>query len=278
MHVGILTAPVRTKPLTELIPWAAANGIRALEIDTRPGTHLDPETIDDRQIAQVRELLEQHNVRISSLGVYVRVFGGTDEQNRAAIRNVEQAIALAPKLGVSIVCTLAGMPAPDKSREQTIAEDLPGVFRPLLDLAGQHGVKLALENWYATNIQHLDHWRALFDLVPDAHFGLNFDPSHLDWQGIEVNAAVEEFRDRIFHVHAKDVIVDAARLARVGYMGRGWWRYSLPGYGRFRWGEFISVLRRIGYDDVLSIEHEDAAFPPEEGFIKSARFLNSLVG
>jgi sugar phosphate isomerase/epimerase len=113
--------------------------------------------------------------------------------------------------------------------------------------------------------------------VPDAHFGLNFDPSHLDWQGIDVTAALREFRERIFHVHAKDVAVEPAVLARVGYLGDGWWRYVLPGYGRIRWGEFITQLRQQGYDGVLSIEHEDDAFPPEEGFGKAARYLGGLV-
>ena len=59
--------------------------------------------------------------------------------------------------------------------------------------------------------------------------------------------------------------------------GEGWWRYVLPGYGRIRWGEFIRLLRQVGYDDVLSIEHEDAAFPAQEGFSKAARYLNTLV-
>jgi sugar phosphate isomerase/epimerase len=64
---------------------------------------------------------------------------------------------------------------------------------------------------------------------------------------------------------------------RVGFGGNGWWRYVLPGYGRIRWGEFITTLRQVGYDDVLSIEHEDDAFRPEEGFFKSARYLNNLI-
>jgi sugar phosphate isomerase/epimerase len=92
-----------------------------------------------------------------------------------------------------------------------------------------------------------------------------------------VTAAVYEFRDRIFHVHAKDVTVEPVRLARVGYAGDGWWRYVLPGYGRIRWGEFIGTLRKIGYDGVLSIEHEDSAFPAEEGFVKATRYLNTLI-
>jgi sugar phosphate isomerase/epimerase len=277
MHVGILTAPLRKQPLVELIPWAAGHGIAALEVDVRPGSHLDAGTADDSTIEQLQGLLDQHRMRISSLACYGIIIGGSDEQARQDRRALEQAIRLAPRLGVDTVCTLAGFPVPGKNRARTIAEDLPAALRPLLDLAGQQGVRLALENWFATNIQHLDHWRALFEALPDAHFGLNFDPSHLDWQGIDVGTAVREFRERIFHVHAKDVVVDPVRLARVGYQGEGWWRYTLPGYGRIRWGEFITTLRQAGYDGVLSIEHEDAAFPAEEGFIKSARYLNTVV-
>jgi sugar phosphate isomerase/epimerase len=277
MHVGILTAPLRTQPLGQLIPWAASNGIKALEIDVRPGSHLDASNIEDRALDTLRHLLEQHGMRISSLASYGRLTGATEAVVKQDRQALEDAIRLASKLGVKTVCTLAGMPAVGKSRDKTIQQDVPEAFRPVLDLAGEHGVKIALENWYATNIQHLEHWKAIFEVLPDAHFGLNFDPSHLDWQGIDVVAAVHEFRDRIFHVHAKDVSVDESRRSRVGFGGDGWWRYVLPGYGRIRWGEFITTLRQIGYDDVLSIEHEDAAFNPEEGFQKSARYLNGLV-
>ncbi|MDQ3855651.1 MAG: sugar phosphate isomerase/epimerase, partial [Chloroflexota bacterium] len=208
---------------------------------------------------------------------YGPLTGASEERKQTTRSALEAAIRLAARLGVGTVCTMAGMPGDGKSRMQTITEDVPGAFRPLLDCAGEHGVRLALENWYATNIQHLDHWRAIFEGLPDAHFGLNFDPSHLDWMGIDSNAAIREFRDRIFHVHAKDVAVSAERLTQVGYLGEGWWRYVLPGYGRIQWGELIGTLRDVGYDGVLSIEHEDRAFPPEEGFIKAARFLNTLV-
>ncbi len=277
MHVGILTAPLRTRPLNELIPWAAQQGINALEIDVRPGSHLDAQTVDDAAIERLRGLLSAHRMQISSLSCYVNLTGVADEQVRQNRQSLEAAIHLAARLGLDTVCTLAGFPVAGKNKAKTIAEDLPAAFRPLLDLAGEHGVRLALENWFATNIQHLDHWRAVFDVLPDAHFGLNFDPSHLDWQGIDVTTAVQEFRERIFHVHAKDVSIEPQKLARVGYQGDGWWRFVLPGYGRIRWGIFIGTLRKIGYNGVLSIEHEDSAFPAEEGFIKAARYLNTLI-
>jgi sugar phosphate isomerase/epimerase len=277
MYVGLLTAPLRKRSLSEVIPWAAAQGLHGLEIDVTPGAHLDASTVGDAELERIQELLATHEIHISSLACYVLLTGAGAERGAAARQTLEHAIHLAARLGVDTVCTLAGFPAEGKDRACTIAEDLPAAFRPLLDLAGQQGVRLALENWFQTNIQHLDHWRAVFDALPDAHFGLNFDPSHLDWQGIDVTAAVREFSARIFHVHAKDVAIDPTKLARVGYLGDGWWRYVLPGYGRIRWGEFITQLRLAGYDGVLSIEHEDAAFPAEEGFVKAARYLNALV-
>jgi sugar phosphate isomerase/epimerase len=277
MHVGILTAPIRSKPLAEVVPWAVTQGIAALEIDVRPGSHLDATQVDDAALEQAQGLLRQHGIRISSLACYANLTGVSPEDAEANRRSLEAAIRLAGKIGVDTVCTLAGFAAPGKNKARTITEDLPGVFQPLLELARENNTRIALENWFATNIQHLEHWRALFEAVPDAHLGLNFDPSHLDWQGIDVVGAVKEFRDRIFHVHAKDVSVDAARLQRVGYQGDGWWRYTLPGYGRIRWGEFVTTLRQIGYDGVLSIEHEDGAFGAEEGFTKAARYLNTLI-
>ncbi len=277
MHVGILTAPLRSQPLEVLIPWAAAQHLKALEIDVRPGSHLDASNVSETQIAQLQRLLEQHDMRISSLASYGKLTGASDEVMKRDHKALEDAIKLAARLGIKVVCTLGGMPELGKSREHTIFEAVPTAFRPLLDLAAEHGIKIALENWFATNMQHLEHWRMIFEVLPDGHFGLNFDPSHLDWQGIEVLPAVHEFRERIFHVHAKDVSVNEIKRARVGYNGDGWWRYVLPGYGRIRWGELITTLRQIGYDDVLSIEHEDNAFNPEEGFIKAARYLNNLV-
>jgi sugar phosphate isomerase/epimerase len=276
MHAGILTAPIKRRPLTQIIPWAASIGARALEVDVA-GDSAFPVTADAATVEAVRQSLDAHGVRISSLACYVRLLGGTAEQDAHARSQVLQAIDLAAQLGVGVVCTIGGFPVAGKSKLQTIAEDAPAAFRPILDRAGERGIKIALENWFATNMQHLDHWQAMFSAVPDAHFGLNFDPSHLAWPGIDYIGAVSEFRDRIFHVHAKDVLVDVARLGRVGSIGEGWWRYTLPGYGRLRWGEFITALRDIGYDDVLSVEHEDRAFGADEGFVRAVRYLNTLV-
>ncbi|MCM8788274.1 MAG: sugar phosphate isomerase/epimerase, partial [Candidatus Omnitrophica bacterium] len=143
--------------------------------------------------------------------------------------------------------------------------------------AAQHRVKIALENWFATNIQHLQHWEKLFQVVPDSNFGLNFDPSHLVHQGIDYLAAVDEFAARIFHTHAKDCEIDQHLLQRIGNQEKGWWRYVIPGYGKIQWGRYISKLRKIGYNGVLSIEHEDSALGREEGFIAGKRYLSQFI-
>ena len=161
MHVGILTAPLRTQPLAKLIPWAAQQGIRALEIEVRSGSHLDALAVDDAALEQLQSLLSAHKLQISSLACYTLLTGVPADQAAQNRKTLEAAIRLAARLGVDTVCTLAGFPTPGKSKAKTIAEDLPSAIRPMLDLARQHGVRLALENWYATNIQHLDHWRRM---------------------------------------------------------------------------------------------------------------------
>ncbi len=123
---------------------------------------------------------------------------------------------------------------------------------------------------------HLGQWELMFDLVPDENFGLNFDPSHLLVQDIDYLAAVDEFAERIFHTHAKDTEV---RYNQKGYLGTNtddWWRFVIPGFGEIDWGVYISRLRHNGFDGVLSIEHEDNAWPREAGFVKGLEHLRQF--
>ena len=87
-------------------------------------------------------------------------------------------------------------------------------------------------------------------MIPDDNFGLNFDPSHLIWQFIDEIRPIYEFRDRIFHVHAKDMAIDREALYQDGAIdvGVNWAIPKLPGLGDVRWGAWISALYSIGYD------------------------------
>lgn len=276
MDIGLLTAPFRGKSLEWVVKFAEANCFHALEVTAGPGAHLDPTTLTPARVKAITRLLGE-NLRISSLACYHNLLE-PDRARRAQLgKELKRAIEAAAELGVEVVCLLAGFPMPGKDRMQTIEQDLPRVFTPLVEFAAKHHIKLACENYFATNIMNLDHWQRLFEVVPHPNFGLNFDPSHLHWQGIDYLEAVDLFADRIFHTHAKDVEIKQHTLRRVGNQSRGWWRYVIPGYGEIKWGVYVARLRAAGYHGVLSIEHEDSAFGVEEGFIKGRGHLVQCV-
>jgi len=161
---------------------------------------------------------------------------------------------------------LTGFAAPGMTKLETIDKVLPKAFKPILAHAAKKNIKIAVENWYQTCLQGIDTMEALFQAIPDENFGLNYDPSHLVHQGCDHLAPISMFKDRIFHTHAKDTLIDKAKRARCGVYAEGWWRYVIPGYGCINWGEYIGTLLHNGYTGVLSIEHEDDAFDPLAGF------------
>ena len=118
-------------------------------------------------------------------------------------------------------------------------------------------------------------WRRMFEIIPDANFGLNLDPSHLLWQMIDAERVVYDFKDRIFHVHAKDMEINREQLYQRGVLsaGMGWQIPRLPGLGQVNWSRFIAALYAVGYDYVLSIEHEDRAFEQTEDLVKRGFYI-----
>ena len=160
------------------------------------------------------------------------------------------------------------------------------VWPPLVKFAAEHNVKVAIEN--CPMIFSYDEWPGgatwptrrrsgarCSSIVPDPNFGLNLDPSHLIWQFIDYERAVYDFKDRIFHVHAKDMEVNRDGLYQHGVMaaGIGWQIPRLPGLGEVRWDRFISALYAVGYDYALSIEHEDRQFEGSEDLVKRGFLL-----
>ncbi len=278
MYVGLLTTPFRQTSIDQIIEWAGSNGFAGLEINCAPGGQLDPGEVEADQGERLKALLEKHpGLRVSSLVAYMNVVDPDPDKRAQAHERVKTCVRAAQILGVDVVCTLAGMPLPGKTKMQTIEQDLPDVFKDLCEYAGERGIKLCLENWFQTNIQHLEHWRKLFDIAPYDNFGLNFDPSHLYWQGIDHIEAVHEFAPRIFHTHAKDCEIRRGVRAVIGVLERGWWRYVIPGLGEIHWGQYVNALRDVGYQGVLSIEHEDRACGREEGFLLGKKHLEQFV-
>jgi sugar phosphate isomerase/epimerase len=274
MFVGLLTAPLGDWSFEKLVRWASSNGFRGLEVAVSPGSkQINVDRVISGGAGEVKRQLAGKDVEITSLAYYsIDILKNPEEQ-----RFLEKIMDACSALDVKVACTLAGGPVAGKSKKGTLKEDFPMVFSPLVDSAKEQGVKIALENWFATNLQGLDHFQAALEAVPDKTLGLNFDPSHLLWQQIDYIEAVHRFGGRIFHTHAKDTEILEYRLRQVGVLGEGWWRYRIPGWGCVDWPAYLTALKEVGYDHVLSIEHEDPFFTAEVGFQKAKQFLERLI-
>lgn len=274
MIVGFLTAPVGDWSFQKLVNWASANGLKGLEIPVSPTSRqIDINRVLSAGAGEVRRTLAGKGVEITSLAFYsLGILESSEDQ-----KFLEKVMEASSILDLKVVCTMAGGPVAGKDKKQTLKEDFPRVFNPLVDKAKEHGLKIALENWYATNLQGLDHFQIALEAVPDKTLGLNFDPSHLLRQQIDYIEAVHMFGDRIYHTHAKDTEILQFKLRQVGILGDGWWRYRIPGWGSVNWHAYISALKDVNYDYVLSIEHEDPLFGPEDGLLNGKRFLENLL-
>jgi len=278
MYVGILTGPFSGQPLEHVAAFAGQYGFGGLEVVAGPGSkHIDTNNFTAETAQTVSDLMLKRSLQISAVSAYCDLTAGNPEHRAANVQTVHNAIDAASLLQVDVVCVLAGLPPAGKDRIKTIEEDCTVVFPPLLEYAQSKGIRLAMENWTATNIQNLAHWKRIFEVLPHKNFGLNFDPSHLLWQDIDYIEAVDKFGDRIFHSHGKDTEIKDHVKRIVGNQGSGWWRYVIPGLGQVRWGEYIAALRRNGYNGVISIEHEDDAVEREEGFLIGKKYLEQFI-
>ena len=273
----MLTMPLQKVPFNEVLDMAKRCRIAALEVVSHPGSkHIDPMTFGPAEAENVKKMLAERGLEISALSNYLNPMApGKLEEYQNAMKKLVDAAVL---LGVPTLCAMTGVPQErDRANKIGLIKNVvPKIFRPILDYAKDKGIKIAIENWFATCLQGLDTFDCLFDTIPDEHFGLNYDPSHLVHQQCDLMVPVAKFSKRIFHTHAKDCLVDVQKRSYVGVLGSGWWRYVIPGYGDIKWPEYISLLRDVGYKGVLSIEHEDRTFATEDGFRHGAHYLNQF--
>jgi sugar phosphate isomerase/epimerase len=279
MQVGILTAPFRREPLLDVVRWAGENGIGSLEVAVGPGSqHCDVRALlEGKALDELKAACQEAGTAITTLSFYANQLEPDLERRKTINDYLKSTIDAAQALGLGVVCTIGGMALPGKDKLKTIREDAADVYGPLAEYAAGKGINIALENWYATNLQGFDTFDAMFEAVPNANFGLNYDPSHLIWQGVDYLEGVNRYAQRIFYVHAKDCEMLEGRRRLVGWLGRGWWRYTIPGTGDIAWGPFLGRLRSIHYDGPVSIEHEDNSVGREEGFLLGKRFLETKL-
>jgi sugar phosphate isomerase/epimerase len=280
MKLGFLTACMPERSLEEIATWAGANGFETLELAAWPGEgdrpfvarHLAPEAWDGAECERVQRALADNGLEVSALAYYDNNLHPEPAVREAIHAHVRACIDAAADLGGIPMGTFIGR---DPSR--TVAENLreaEGVFRPLVDYAGQRGVKLMIENcvmegWhpdgYPGNLAYSPElWEWMFDLG----LYLNYDPSHLLWLGVDPVEALKPYVDKVAHAHAKDAETFPEQRNRFGFFGRvatreedpwdmGWWRYRIPSLGDVDFRHYVDALYEGGFDGALSIEHED---------------------
>lgn len=292
MQLGFLTACLPQLPLERIVPWAAEQGFETLEVAAWPydstrdyqASHVRAEAFTPDDAARVRDLFDMHGLRISAMAYYDNNLHPDLGQREAHLAHVRKVIDAAEKLGVGLVGTFVGG---HDGTPDAILKEIGETFRPLVQYAEDKGVRLMIENCPMDNwvtfgrpgnyAYSPELWDALFNEVPSESFGLNFDPSHLFWLGIDHERAVREYAPRIFHAHAKDTEILPEGRYRYGTLWQqlgadpwksGSWRYRMPGKGQIDWGTFVRTLREAGYDGVLSIEHEDPEYEGSEADVK----------
>lgn len=283
MKFGLLTAILDGWSFEEAVDIAADMGFKCLEVACWPAgkaerryagvSHIDAERVcaDDDYAKHVNDYMAEKGISISSLAFYPNTMDPDLEKRAAAIAHLKALIKASQKLGVGMVTTFIGRDQ-HKNLEENI-ELFKEIWPEIIALAEDCGVKIAIEN--CPMLFGPDQWpggqnlmctpaiyRKLFEIIPSPNFGLNFDPSHYVWQGLDYIKTVYEFKDRIFHIHFKDIKLYPEKLAECGVLAYplDYMSPKIPGLGDVDWGAFISALNDIRFDGCAVIEVEDKAF------------------
>lgn len=288
MKLGFVTAILPDLGLPEVVEFAAAEGFECVEVMCWPKgkaerryagvTHIEVADLTEAGAREIRKSMDAAGVAISSLGYYPNCLVADAAEGQVYIDHLKQVIRASALLEVGMVTTFIGRD-PKKSVDENWPRMLE-VWRPLMQHAADHSVRIAIENcpmlftndeWPGgKNLAHSPAiWRRLFeDLGPD--IGLNYDPSHLVWQHMDWCLPLAQFRNRIFHLHAKDVKLHREKLNQEGILATPlkWHSPRIPGRGEIDWNAFIAAVKQSGYDGPFCIEVEDKDY---EGSLDSRK-------
>jgi sugar phosphate isomerase/epimerase len=309
MKLGVFAVLFSSQPFEQALDRIVDLGLEAVEIGTGayPGNaHCDPRALlaSDGKLAAFRDALRRRGLVISALSCHGNPLHPDRKIAKAHHETFVDTVRLAKKLDVSTVITFSGCPGSDASAKQPswIVAPWPPEFASALEwqwkervipywkdtakIARSAGVKIAIEmhpNFSAYNPETMQRLMA----VSPGTIGVNFDPSHLFWQQADPVAAIRALGPSIYHVHAKDCRIDRANTALNGVLdAKNYtreldrsWIFRTVGYGNdaLVWKDIVSNLRLVGYDHVISIEHEDSVMSPDEGLRKAVAFLRDVL-
>ena len=268
MRMSLLTnslTDVGIKNLTTIADGSYEKGIN--ELDVGPAIKMDKDV--------VLKVQEEGKVAIKTM-IYCRNFLSSNEEEAKMHQDaLIERIRFAGDVGVDKVVCSTGVAKesyegvcfdPMKSIDKVV--DLANRF---LDEAEKADVNLCWENCPVMGNIAIspDIWKELFDRIDSTRLGLCYDPSHLLWQMIDPYKYIFEFKDKIYHFHAKDTHIDYEILSRCGVQQHiKWWKHRLPGLGDLDWNRIVDNLYQIGYEGAIAIEHEDPVWSGTEEKVK----------
>jgi sugar phosphate isomerase/epimerase len=309
MRIGILSVLYKNLPFEQALDKIASFGVGAIEIGTGgyPGSEHCP--VDEllgsaEKRKDYLRAVESRGLMISGLSCHDEPLSPNRDLARAADETFRKTVRLAEMLGGMPVNLFSGIPAgaPGDTRPNWVTTAWPPYYLEILDyqwnqvaipywreaaaFAEQHGIKLGIEMHPGMLIYNVETMLRMREAVGPA-LGCNFDPSHLFWNGVDAVAAIRKLGEAIVHVHGKDAYVDPYNVAVNGcndtkpytQIPQRAWTFRSIGYGHDlkTWRDIVSALRTIGYDYVISIEHEDGLMSFDEGLGKGVDTLKQAV-
>ena len=310
MKLCVLANLYGNKSLDETLARLKSLGVEAVEIGAGgyPGkAHCNPAELlaDEKKLGEFKATIDKYGLEVAALAAH----GNPVHPDKAIAKEFDNdfrnAVLLAEKIGVDTIITFSGCPGDHEGAKYPnwVTCPWPEDFLKILDwqwndviipywkeavkFANAHGVtKIALEMHPGFCVYNPETLLRLRAAVGDT-IGANFDPSHLIWQGMDPVAAIRALEGAIYHVHAKDTKIDTYNTAKFGVLDTKHygdeihrsWVFRTVGYGNGLqyWRDLISNLRLVGYDKVMSIEHEDSLMSVDEGLEKAVAFLKDSM-
>ena len=310
MKLGVFTVLLGQQSLKDALKYLADMGVQAVELGTGgfPGTAHAPaaEPLADKlKLAAFKQTIHESGLEISALSCHGNAVHPQKEIADKAHQDYLNTLQLAEELEIDRIITFSGCPgdSPGSQYPNWVVCPWPEDFLKILDyqwqdvlipywqqasdIAKGHGVKrICFEMHPGFCVYNPESMLKIRNAVGDI-LGANFDPSHLFWQGIDPVAAIKNLGSAIYHFHAKDTKIDLANTAVNGVLDvkhygnelERSWIFRTVGYGHDYkvWKDMFSALRMVGYDDVISIEHEDSLMSINEGLTKAVSFLKEVM-
>ena len=292
MKLGFITRYTK-----ERVEFAGKAGFECLEVNADKGSALDLDTITDKRIEEIMEVFQNNKVEFSTIQCVPNHLEGDPVKRKENNNYFKKALRMCKKFGTDVVMTNAW--ANDQISPEENFKVYRDVFTEFAKVAEDEGVRIAVENcphWvgYPTVVGNIsfspEMWDMMFELVPSKAIGLEYDPSHLYWLGIDYVKVIRDYGDRIYMCHAKDAEIMKDKLDKYGIIGKqigkssewdvGWWRYRIPGWGKIDWKEIFKALNDIKFNKSMVIEHEDPVFGgqrTDEGLKLGLRYLRQFM-